>query len=36
MQIFNKLTEAKFYSKIFKINQRGDAIGKLEKFFNFK
>ena len=32
MQIFNKLTELSIVQKYFKINQRGDAIGKLKKF----
>ena len=32
MQIFNKLTEQNIVQKYFKINQRGDAIGRLEKF----
>ena len=32
MQIFNKLTEQNIVQKYLKINQRGDAIGKLKKF----
>jgi len=32
MQIFNKLTELGITQKHLKINQRGDAIGKLKKF----
>ena len=32
LQIFNKLTEPSFIQKYLQINQRGDAIGKLEKF----
>ncbi|MDC0859220.1 sulfatase-like hydrolase/transferase [Candidatus Pelagibacter sp.] len=32
MQIFNKLTEQNIVQKYVKINQRGDAIGKLKKF----
>ena len=32
LQIFNKLTEPFFIQKYLQINQRGDAIGKLEKF----
>jgi len=32
MQIFNKITELGIVQKYLKINQRGDAIGKLKKF----
>ena len=32
IQIFNKITEHKIIQKNLKINQRGNAIGKLEKF----
>ena len=32
MQIFNKITEQNIVQKYLKINKRGDAIGKLEKF----
>ena len=32
IQIFNKLTEPDIVQKYLKINQRGDAIGKLQKF----
>ena len=32
IQIFNKITEQKIIQKNLKINQRGNAIGKLEKF----
>ena len=32
MQIFNKLTEPGIVQKYLRINQRGDAIGKLKKF----
>ena len=32
IQIFNKITEQKIVQKNLKINQRGNAIGKLEKF----
>jgi hypothetical protein len=32
MQIFNKLTEIGIVQKYFKINQQGDAMGKLQKF----
>ena len=32
LQIFNKLTEPSFIQKYLQINQRGNAIGKLEKF----
>ena len=32
LQIFNKITEQSIIQKYFKINQRGDAISKLQKF----
>ena len=32
LQIFNKITEQNIIQKFLKINQRGDAIGKLKKF----
>ena len=32
LQIFNKITEQNIFQKYLKINQRGDAIGKLKKF----
>ena len=32
LQIFNKITEQNIIQKYLKINQRGDAIGKLKKF----